>query len=105
MLKLQVTRDSVAMGDDAYAPHFAEFKMSSQALFSEFFHLLRQYGYLAQVQGVNHRWIVKVDGQVVAELVGNQPYPKDERLLSVPLAKFKHLESIPIHFDYISAKS
>lgn len=104
MIKIHATRDSVAMGDDNFAPHFAEFQLSTKTTFRQFFNAIKRERYLAQVCSKNHCWMIKIDDLTLGVLVGNSPFPEDENLLSKRLVDYCENNEISVHFSYFSGR-
>lgn len=103
-MRVVVTRDSVAAGDDADAPHRVSFEPDCAARIGEVFKHLEQIGYLPWVDGRGHRWYASAGSQTVAEFVANRRQPEFTKLLASPLTEFAVHGELRIHFRYSSAR-
>ena len=86
-MKIQLTRESVAMGDDADAPHEIEFTIRDNATVAEIIEIVFQERYLAQIGGGRATWSV-VSRIPVAVLAQQWASPK----LLMPPAQFSELD-------------
>ena len=59
MPHLQITRDSVAAGDDLDAPHRKRITVAAGASLSEVLAEVRRLGYLARISGGKATWVVE----------------------------------------------
>ena len=55
-MKIKLTRDSVAAGDDCYAPHLKEFEVLDDILISSFLENILDTNYLASISGGKAAW-------------------------------------------------
>lgn len=55
---IHYTRDSVAMGDDVYAPHEIEFDLSSAATLEDVIHKIKAMSYLPKIYGGKATWVL-----------------------------------------------
>jgi hypothetical protein len=98
-VKILITRGSVAMGDDADAPHHSEISLAGNASLPAIIKAIIQSNYLASIVGGKATWTVtyRIPVAVVA-----QQWPKPKML--APLPKLSSLsfsgDVLSMHFDY-----
>ena len=102
-LQVQVTRDSVCMGDDIDAPHSYSFSLNSSVTLAELFSHLERKNYLASVAGFNHTWSAIINMRTVASFKGNNKKPEPNKTLSLPITKYADNGSVKIKFKYHSS--
>ncbi len=102
-LTINVTRDSVAAGDDIDAPHTYAFEMDAAVTLGEVFDHLATRRYLASVGGRGHSWVARIRGEVVAEFKANRHQPASTNLLKKPLSQWSVEGQLEMHFIYLSA--
>jgi hypothetical protein len=86
-MKIQLTRESVAMGDDADAPHAMELTVRDNASVAEIIGIVFQERYLAQIGGGKATWSV-ISNIPVAVLAQQWTSPK----LLMPTAQLSELD-------------
>ena len=91
---IQVTRDSVAAGDDCDAPHSRKVETHS---FLDPTALIRAIhpGYLPSVSGVGHSWECMFNGRLVATVTGSEIEPNAREV--------EYRTEHHLHFVYRSA--
>ncbi|MEM9998502.1 MAG: hypothetical protein AAF809_12440 [Bacteroidota bacterium] len=95
-LTLRLTRDSVAAGDDAFAPHERDIEVHSFVGPVALVNHVRS-GYLPSVAGSGHAWSCRLNGRLIATIQGNATEIR---------AKVQRVEYAPenrLHFAYRSA--
>jgi hypothetical protein len=99
-MKYLVTRDSVAMGDDIYAPHEKRFSFPDNLSVEEVIEQISHSNYLAKIQGGKATWSV-VSGYplVVLAQEWDVPKPIDWQPLEVERLK-KEAGEVILHFNY-----
>ncbi len=70
-IRVTLTRDSVAAGDDVHAPHRREQLMASDATLGQIVHVALGGGYLAPISGGRATWVV-VAGSTPCAVVAQQ---------------------------------
>ena len=93
-LKIRLTRDSVAAGDDLHAPHEKIVEVYS---FVEPVALINHVypGYLPQIAGIGHSWDCVLNGRIIATITVEGVAPRVSELSY-------GLENL-LHFSYRSA--
>ncbi|WP_285743185.1 hypothetical protein [Lentzea sp. NBRC 105346] len=66
-MRIRVTRDSVAMGDDVYAPHEEFLDLPDDATIADALHVVLSRPYLAQIQGGQATWLANSDAVVAQQ--------------------------------------
>ncbi len=99
-LQVQVTRDSVCMGDDVDAPHSYHFKSEISSTLAEVFAHLERKNYLASVAGLNHKWSAIINAKTVAFFNGNNKKPEPISTLALPIEHYANNGSVKIKFKY-----
>ena len=102
-IEIQVTRDSVCMGDDVEAPHYYSFSAEASTSLSTIFSHLSSRNYLASVAGRNHSWSAVVNGDVVATFLGNSQIPVPSDSLNLAISALSTQNCLTIRFKYKSA--
>ena len=94
MVKIELTRDSVAAGDDCDAPHERTVVIEPAENNNELVEQLIR-GYLPSVNGVGHSWTVILNGDPIAtvRVTGIEALTSNVRLVEVN----------SVHFHYHSA--
>ena len=98
-MKVRLTRESVAMGDDADAPHHYEITVADDASLSAIIKVVVQSHYLASIAGGRATWTVisRIPIAVVAQQWA------ESRMLT-PVSSLSSLNFsgnvLSIHFDY-----
>jgi hypothetical protein len=75
-ITLNVQRDSVCAGDDAFAPHAKRFKLQANETLSEALSAILADGYLGNIANGEATWIVEAEGEPVAVLAQHLTEPK-----------------------------
>lgn len=102
-IEIQVTRDSVSMGDDVEAPHYYSFNAEASSSLSAIFSHLNRKNYLASVAGNNHSWSVIINSEVVATFFGNNQIPVPSDSLNLAISSLSNQNRLIIRFNYKSA--
>lgn len=102
-IEIQVTRDSVCMGDDVEAPHYYSFSADANTSLNTIFSHLSSKNYLASVAGRNHSWSAVVNGDVVATFLGNNQIPVPSDSLNLTISALSNQNRLTIRFQYKSA--
>ena len=102
-MKVVVTRDSVAAGDDLDAPHPVSFEVGNAGRLNEVFKHLDRLGYLPSVAGRGHSWQVFAEKREIGKFVANRGQPEPSEFLASPLTDFAVNGELCIHFRYNSA--
>lgn len=102
-LKIQVTRDSVCMGDDIDAPLSYTFSSESSSTLTDLYSHLAHKNYLASVAGLNHKWSAIINAKTVAIFNGNNKNPEPNETLSLPIAQYANQGNVKIKFKYHSS--
>ena len=103
-MKVIVTRDSVAAGDDFNAPHIISFHVKDDLRLKDVFKHLAQVQYLPTVAGRGHSWQAVINERIAADFVANKRQPKFSMLLFSPITDFVIDEDFHINFRYKSAR-
>lgn len=94
-VKITITRDSVAAGDDADAPHERLIEIAPGRCDTVAFVRMIADGYLPRVKGVGHSWSAFLDDRLVASITVTDIQPKCAEIV---------LEADnSLHFKYHSA--
>jgi hypothetical protein len=96
-VRLNLTRDSVAMGDDVDAPHGQSLDLPDDACLGDAVAVALARPYLAHIQGGKATWLVVVDGTVHAVVAQQWA---TTRWLTDPRASAPAV----IHFRYLSQR-
>lgn len=92
-MRIDVTRDSVAMGDDADAPHRRYVDLADRASLGDAVAAVLALAYLARIHGGKATWLVVAEGVVRAVVAQQWAAP---RWLTDPRAP----SPAAIHFRY-----
>lgn len=105
MEKIKLTRESVAMGDDVYAPHFLEIEIGPNWTIKEILNYIVKIDYLPKISGGKATWSVSINEPIA---VLTQQNPENPLLICLPdyphqgtqdVVEIKH-----IHFNYHEQK-
>ncbi|GAA2796355.1 hypothetical protein RMN57_35520 [Kitasatospora sp. CM 4170] len=101
-MRVELTRDSVAMGDDVWAPHAEAREVPDDASVKDVLDAVRGGGYLASIAGGRATWIAETaDGTALAVVAQQWP---TARLLAAgegPIAGLADGEGVVrLHFVY-----
>ncbi|HLA94390.1 MAG TPA: hypothetical protein VK612_01625 [Pyrinomonadaceae bacterium] len=82
--KLTTTRDSVAAGDDADAPHERTTEIDPSQTDTLSFIRQTAVGYLPSVNGIGHSWSAILNGRLIASITVTEIQPKLAELTFEP---------------------
>lgn len=102
---INVTRDSVSMGDDIYASHEYSFVLANDACLKQLLEHLSNNNYLASIAGKNHSWEAIIDNKSVAIFKSNSNMPESSNSLSTDISEFVQNGEVFLHFKYNSSIS
>ena len=98
-MKILLTRESVAMGDDADAPHYREMTVADCTSLQAIIKVILQSRYLATIGGGRATWTVlsRIPIAIVA-----QQWAEPKMLVPVPsLSSLNFSDNVlSVHFDY-----
>lgn len=100
---IEVTRDSVCMGDDIDAPHFLRLSLPADLTLKDVFQMLAEKHYLPRVAGHDHCWEAWSAGKRLVSFTGNCATPEDSACLAEGLAEHATEGKFGIDFKYHSA--
>lgn len=99
-MRLSITRDSVAMGDDALAPHLVEIDLGRRVTVAVLGRWLRRSRYLASVHG-GSTWVVRAEGVAIAVVWQPDPSLRFGRGGCLPIGEGDALvRASAVHVDY-----
>lgn len=99
-MKVHVTRDSVAMGDDIDAPHEKGFKFPDNTTIEDMVTKISSSGYLAKIQGGNATWSV-VSGIPISVVAQQWSEPRFIDWQPIDISRLKHSNNmVLLHFNY-----
>jgi hypothetical protein len=84
IVKIRLTRDSVAAGDDADAPHERFILFDVGDLCTARFVSELANGYLAKINGVGHSWSAFLNQELVATVTATDVIPHVETVTIAP---------------------
>ncbi|PWU54729.1 hypothetical protein DLE60_00485 [Micromonospora globispora] len=93
-MHVDLTRDSVAMGDDVDAPHRQSLHLTDDASLGDAVSAVLARPYLAQIGGGKATWLVVVDGTVSAVVAQQWAGPRwlaDARVRAPGAIHFRYL--------------
>ncbi|WP_125921743.1 hypothetical protein [Hymenobacter lapidarius] len=98
-MKILLTRESVAMGDDADAPHHREILVADDADLSAIINVILQSNYLASIAGGRATWTVvsRIPIAIVA-----QQWAEPKMMAPIPSLSSLNFSNnaLSLHFDY-----
>ena len=102
-MKILLTRESVAMGDDADAPHNGEMTVADATSLQAIIKVIIQSNYLAAIGGGKATWIVM--SRIPLAIVAQQ-WAEPKMLTPVPsLTRLNFSDNVlSMHFDYRSQR-
>lgn len=100
---VEVTRDSVCMGDDVDAPHFLRLALPATVTLKDVFLMLAEKHYLPGIAGQHHYWEAWSAGKLLASFTGNSATPEHSACLIEKLAEHATDGKFGIEFKYYSA--
>lgn len=99
-MKIRVTRDSVAAGDDMDAPHTKIISLSDSAAVEDMISAICASGYLATIQGGKATWSV-VSGFPIAVVAQQWQNPRFLPCQPLDTSKLQFKDGVVgIHFNY-----
>ena len=101
-MKILLTRDSVAMGDDVDAPHFHTLELPEKVTLIEIVDTIHHSNYLANIHGGNASWSVVSNSPIaVIAQQWNKPklFPQFELIPSLDCL-LKNNEGYKFHLNY-----
>ena len=101
-MQLRCTRDSVAMGDDADAPHETFIELPDDARVGDLVDWLRARGAPASVVG-GSTWSLRVSGRVVAVLSDGTPTSTPRQVAPVGDQTEPVTSADSVHLEYLLA--
>ncbi|KQV14837.1 MULTISPECIES: hypothetical protein [unclassified Kitasatospora] len=106
-MKLQLTRDSVAMGDDADAPHEEERDVAADLTIRAAIEAVLADRYLASIHGGRATWAAQAEGGTPLAVVAQQ-WGQQARLLTAGQGGLATLAgadgSVRLHFAYYTQR-
>lgn len=100
-MDLQVTRDSVAMGDDVLAPHARDLDLGGPVTVERVARWLARGSYLASVHG-GSTWVLREDGRALAVVAFPDSHLRDGRVTLVA-GPGDPVRAKAVHVDYALA--
>ncbi|MCG6497754.1 hypothetical protein [Kitasatospora sp. A2-31] len=101
-MRVELTRDSVAMGDDVWAPHAAVREVPDDASVQDVLDAVRGTGYLASIAGGRATWIAETaDGTALAVVAQQWPAARPLAAGQGPIAGLADAGGVVrLHFAY-----
>jgi hypothetical protein len=99
-MKIYVTRDSVAAGDDSDAPHGRTFTFTDATTIEQAIAAIATSGYLASISGGQATWSV-VSGFPIAVVAQQWPAPRPVSWQDIKMSRLQRRDDvIGLHFNY-----
>ncbi|WP_407332927.1 hypothetical protein [Enterovibrio sp. 27052020O] len=103
MLRVELTRDSVCMGDDCDAPHFLKLELPETSTIQSLVDAIDARSYLAKVGGFEHQWILLANNEEAVRLKDNDLENPVKGAVSLPSLALNGV--LKVHFKYLSSRT